>query len=119
MVPIVLIALIGIIVPLFRRVIKLSTYEYFERRFGLFARMYSSIAFILTHFSKMGTVFFLVSMAMAPFLGIDIYTIIIVLGIAIIILTLLGGIEAVIWMDVIQGFMLLPGGLLLSPLLLL
>ena len=39
MVPIVLVALIGIIVPLFRRVIRLSTYEYFERRFGHFARL--------------------------------------------------------------------------------
>lgn len=112
MVPIVLIALIGIIVPLFRRVIRLSTYEYFEQRFGLFARIYGSLAFILTHFSKMGTVFFLVAMAMAPFLGMDIYTIIIALGIAIIILTLMGGIEAVIWMDVIQGFMLIGGGLI-------
>lgn len=112
MVPLILVALIGIIVPLFRRVIKLSTYEYFEQRFGLFARIYGSLAFILTHFSKMGTVFFLVSMAMAPFLGIDIYTVIIGLGIAIIILTLLGGIEAVIWMDVIQGFMLIGGGII-------
>ena len=38
MVPIVLLALVGVIVPLFRKVIRLSTYEYFERRFGLFAR---------------------------------------------------------------------------------
>ena len=57
MVPIVLVALIGIIVPLFRKVIRLSTYEYFERRFGLFARLYSSFAFTLGHFSKAGTVF--------------------------------------------------------------
>jgi len=118
MVPIVLIAMIGIIVPLFRRVIKLSTYEYFEQRFGLFARIYSSVAFILTHFSKMGTVFFLVAMAMAPFMGIDIYTIIIALGVAIILLTLLGGIEAVIWMDVIQGFMLIGGGVVCALILL-
>ena len=41
MVPLVLLALIGVIVPLFRKVVKLSTYEYFERRFGLLARMYS------------------------------------------------------------------------------
>lgn len=68
MVPIVLLALVGVIVPLFRKVIRLSTYEYFERRFGLFARLYSSFAFTLGHFSKAGTVFFLVSMALATFL---------------------------------------------------
>lgn len=112
MVPIVLVAMIGFIVPLFRRVIKISTYEYFEKRFGFFARLYTSVAFAFAHFSKMGTVFFLVSLAMAAFMGIDIYLIIIVLGIAIIILTLLGGMEGVIWMDVIQGLLLLGGGLI-------
>lgn len=111
MVPFVLVAMIGVVVPLFRRVIKLSTYEYFERRFGFLARMYGSCAFILGHFSKMGTVFYLVSLAMSSFMGIDIYVIIISLGIAITLLTLLGGIEAVIWMDVIQGFMLIAGGI--------
>ncbi len=118
MVPIVLVALIGIIVPLFRRVIRLSTYEYFERRFGLFARLYSSLAFTLGHFSKAGTVFFLVSMALATFLNIDIYTIVLVLGITVIILTLLGGMEAIVWMDVVQGGLLIGGGLICVGLLL-
>ena len=112
MVPIVLVALIGIIVPLFRKVIRLSTYEYFERRFGLFARLYSSFAFTLGHFSKAGTVFFLVSMALATFLNINIYSIVIILGITIIILTLFGGMEAIVWMDVAQGFLLIGGGII-------
>ncbi len=112
MVPIVLIGLIWVIVPLFRKVIRLSTYEYFERRFSPFARMYSSIAFILTHFSKMGTVLYLVSLALATLTGIDVTTFIVGLTIVILLLTLLGGIEAVIWMDVIQGFLLIGGGIL-------
>ncbi|CAG5016960.1 hypothetical protein DYBT9275_05672 [Dyadobacter sp. CECT 9275] len=58
MVPIVLLVVIWFIVPLFRKVINLSTYEYFERRFGSFARYYSSLAFVLRQFSGMGTVFF-------------------------------------------------------------
>lgn len=112
MVPVVLVALIGVLVPLFRRVIKLSTYEYFERRFGPVARFYSSVAFILTHFTKMGSVFYLVSMALAAFMDIDIYWVVAVLGVTIIILTLLGGMEAIIWMDVVQGGLLIGGGLL-------
>lgn len=118
MVPVVLVLLIGFIVPLFRRVIRLSTYEYFERRFGLFARLYSSFAFLLGHFSKSGTVFFLVSMALGTFLGIDVKEILFVLGVTIILLTLLGGLEAIVWMDVIQGFLLIGGGLLCAGLLL-
>ena len=118
MVPIVLLALIGVIVPLFRRVIRLSTYEYFERRFGLFARLYSSFAFTLGHFSKSGTVFFLVSMALATFLDVNIYTIVFVLGITIIVLTLLGGMEAIVWMDVAQGTLLIGGGVICVVMLL-
>jgi len=118
MVPVVLTALIGIIVPLYRKVIKLSTYEYFERRFGVFARLYSSLAFLLSHFSKSGTVFFLVSMALATFLDINIYYIVIFLGVIIIILTLLGGMEAIVWMDVIQGGLLIGGGLITVAILL-
>ena len=118
MVPIVLIGLIGFIVPLFRKVIRLSTYEYFERRFGLFARMYSSVAFMLTHFSKMGTVLYLVSIALSSFTHFPVLSVMLVLSVAIITLTVLGGMEAVIWMDVIQGGLLIGGGLLCLGILL-
>lgn len=113
MVPIILVGLIGTIVPLYRKVIKLSTYEYFERRFGVFARFYSSVAFILENFSKMGAVLYLMGLAMAMFTGgMDINTIIILVGVVIIVLTYLGGMEAIIWMDVVQGFLLIGGGLI-------
>ncbi len=118
MVPIILVGFIWFIVPLFRKVIRLSTYEYFERRFGRFSRMYSSVAFILTHFSKMGTVLYLVSLALTDLTGISITLYIIFLSIAIIALSFLGGMEAIIWMDVIQGFLLIGGGLLCLGILL-
>ncbi len=112
MVPVVLVAIVGFVVPLFRRVIRLSTYEYFEKRFGLFARLYTSVSFSLTHFSKMGTVFFLLAMALSKMTGFDTSSIIWIVGGVIIILTMFGGIEAVIWLDVIQGFLLIVGGII-------
>ncbi|MFC2116633.1 sodium:solute symporter [Bacteroidota bacterium] len=112
MVPVVLIFMIFTIVPLYRKVIGLSAYEYFEKRFGYFARLYGSLGFILAHFSKMGTVFFLLALALSSMMGIDTLTLIWILGAIIIILTLIGGIEAVIWLDVIQGILLIGGGLL-------
>lgn len=118
MVPVVLVGIIGFIVPLFRKVIRLSTYEYFEKRFGLFARIYSSLAFMLTHFSKMGTVLYLVSIALSSFTHFPVLMIMFILSVAIISLTLLGGMEAVIWMDVVQGFLLVGGGLLCLGILL-
>lgn len=112
MVPITLIFFIGFVVPLYRKVIGISAYEYFEKRFGFFARLYSSLAFFLAHFSKMGTVFFLIALALSKMVGVDTATLIWILGILIVLITLLGGIEAVVWMDVVQGIMLIVGGLL-------
>lgn len=118
MVVVVLLCIVWFIVPLYRKVIGISAYEYFEKRFGFFARIYSSLAFALAHFTKMGTVFFLLGLAIASMTGIHALAIIWIIGIAIIIITLLGGIEAVIWLDVIQGFMLMGGGVLCLALIL-
>ncbi|MHC4214366.1 MAG: sodium:solute symporter family transporter, partial [Planctomycetota bacterium] len=65
MLPFVIVCIAWFIVPCYRHVIGLSAYEYFEKRFGFMARLYSSLAFILVHFSKMGTVFFLLALALA------------------------------------------------------
>lgn len=112
MVPIVLLGAIWFIVPLYRRVIGLSTYEYFEKRFGLLARYYASVAFVLRQFSGMGTVFFLLSVALTRITGGETWYLILVVGLIIIAVNLLGGIEAVIWLDVFQGFMLFASGIL-------
>ena len=111
MVPVVLLVMVWFIVPLYRDVIGISAYEYFEKRFGVFARMYSSIAFVLTHFSKMGTVFFLLALALSSMTGVNTFVIIWIIGLVVITITLIGGIEAVIWADVIQGFLLIVGGI--------
>lgn len=112
MVPIVLLGAVWFIVPLYRKVIGLSTYEYFEKRFGNFARYYSSIAFVLRQFSGMGTVLYLLAVALSSMTDINTYWIILVVGTIIVVVNLLGGIEAVIWLDVFQGFMLFASGIL-------
>lgn len=112
MVPIVLVFIIGFIVPLFRKVIGISAYEYFEKRFGIVARIYSSLAFMLMHFSKTGTVIFLLSVALSAIIGIDILTTVWVLALVVTFVTVMGGLEGVIWMDVFQGIWLMGGGLI-------
>ncbi len=112
MVPIVLSTVIWFIVPLYRKVIRLSTYEYFEKRFGSFARYYSSIAFVLRQFSGMGTVLFLLAVALNNIIGGNMILVVCLVGILIITINLLGGIEAVIWLDVFQGFMLFASGII-------
>lgn len=118
MVPIVLITVIWFIVPLYRKVIRLSTYEYFEQRFGSFARYYSSVAFVLRQFSGMGTVLFLLAIALGNIMGGNMIAIVCIVGLIIITVNLLGGIEAVIWLDVFQGFMLFASGIICLSVLL-
>src|SRR5688572_5671566 len=112
MVPVVLLGTIWFIVPLYRKVIGLSTYEYFEKRFGVFARYYSSLAFVLRQFSSMGTVLFLLALALDSMIGGNTMIMIVVIGLIIIAVNLMGGIEAVIWLDVFQGFMLFATGII-------
>lgn len=107
---IVLSVIIWIIVPLYRNLIGISAYEYFEKRFGYFARIYSSAAFIMAYISKMAAIFYLIGIAISSMVGIDALMIILILGVLVIILTLFGGIKAVIWLDVFQGFLLIIGG---------
>ncbi|TFG50230.1 MAG: sodium transporter, partial [Candidatus Brocadiia bacterium] len=92
MVPLVLVALIWVIVPMYRKVIGISAYEYFEKRFGFFGRLYGSIAFFFAHFTKMGTVFYLLAIALTALIGLDkvpggTYWVIIAMGILVIVYT--------------------------------
>ena len=113
----VLLIIIWIIVPLYRNVIGISAYEYFEQRFGYLARLYCSMAFVLAYFSKMGTILYLVGIALSSMMGVDALIVIWVLGLFVLILTLTGGMEAVVWLDVIQGFLLIGGGLIVLSIL--
>jgi solute:Na+ symporter, SSS family len=106
--------LIGsVIVPFFRRVVCMSAYEYFGLRFGRGIRLYSSFAFAIGHFSKMGFVFYLLALTLSSMTGWPITAIILLTALITIFYTLLGGVEAVIWGDVVQGFVLW-GGILVS-----
>jgi SSS family solute:Na+ symporter len=104
------IAAIGpVIVPFFRHVVAMSVYEYFGHRFGTGVRMYASFAFATGHFAKMGFVFYLLALSVAGITGWPVALIIIPLGAITIFYTFIGGLEAVIWTDVIQGFLLWIG----------
>ena len=118
MVPVVLLGTIWFIVPLYRKVIGLSTYEYFEKRFGLFARYYSSSSFVLRQFAGMGTVLFLIAVAIGKLTGMNDYLILVIVSFVLVIVNLKGGITAVIWLDVFQGFMLFASGIICLTILL-
>src|SRR5439155_25896591 len=65
MVPIVVLAMIWFIVPAYRRAIRISAYECFEKRFSYGSRLYASLAFSIMHFTNMGTVIYLLALALS------------------------------------------------------
>lgn len=103
-------AVVGaVIIPFFRQSVGMSAYEYFGHRFGYGARAYSALAFTAGHFSKMGFVLYLLSLIAHSMTGWNLYTVLLVVGIVTIAYTLFGGLEAVIWTDVVQGIVMWIG----------
>ena len=103
-------------IPYYRRK-KLNTpYEYLEIRFSIIIRLLGSCCFILYQIGRIGVILFLPSIALNLVTGVDIFLCIALMGGVSLIYTLMGGIEAVIWTDVIQVFVLM-GGVSLSLIL--
>lgn len=106
----VLLPFVGkVIIPFYREEVGMSAYEYFQKRFGRPARVYAAIAFSLAHFSKMGFVLYLMALTIASMTGWDIAVVICVVAVVMVFYTVIGGIEAVVWSDVIQGFVMWAG----------
>ena len=98
-----------VVVPFYRHVVHMSAYEYFGRRFGPAVRVYSSLAFAVGHFSKMGFVFYLLALTLSSMTGWPIDRVILFTAAITVFYTMLGGVEAVVWTDVVQGFVLWLG----------
>ena len=104
--------------PYFRRAKMTSAYEYLENRFNLPVRLYASVSFVLYQLGRMAIVLFLPAIALSTVTGVSVYACILLMGTLSTLYTVMGGIKAVIWTDVVQVFVLY-GGALLSLLILL
>ena len=100
-------------VPFYRSTGEISAYTHLEKRFGPWARTYAVICFLLTQFARMGTIFFGIALSLQALTGFSMSSIMIIMGISIIIYTVLGGMEAVIWTEVAQGIIKTLGALLI------
>lgn len=105
-------------VPFYRRSGEISAYHHLEKRFGLWARTYAMVCYVLTQIARMGTIMFGVALGLHALTGWDVATIIVATGVMVTIYTLLGGIEAVIWTDVVQSVVLMGGAILILVMLL-
>ena len=98
-----------VFVPLFRALPYTTAYEFLEDRLGRFSRLYCALTFILAQMLRLGTVLYLVSLTVSVLLNLPITLVIVVGGLFILLYTVFGGIEVVIWTDVVQTIVLWVG----------
>lgn len=98
--------------PFFRRLNVTSAYEYLEHRFNAPLRLLASALFIIFMVARMALVLYLPSLALTAVTGIDIYICIVLMALITIIYCTMGGVEAVVWGDVVQGIILVGGAFL-------
>src|SRR5690606_35856922 len=82
-----------------------------EDRFNYAARAFGSVSFILFQLGRIGIVLLLPALAISIVTGIPVTASILLMGVLCIIYTTFGGIEAVIWTDVLQVIVLMGGSI--------
>ena len=104
-----------LIIPYYRKIGLISVYEFLERRLGVWGRIYAAISFMLYMIGRIAVILYLTGLLLSQFAHIlevdsaNLILVILIIGIITIIYTLLGGMEAVIWADVMQAVIMLSG----------
>jgi SSS family solute:Na+ symporter len=98
--------------PFYRSVPTTTVYEYIERRFSLPVRWLACLIWMTFTIGRMGIMVYIPSFALEVATGLNVYLCILLMGGIVTVYSTLGGVEAVIWTDVIQVIVLLGGALL-------
>lgn len=110
-IPLAAVVAVKYFVPIYRKINSPSAYTFLELRFGPWARMYAAICYLLTQLMRIGTILYLLAVAINAIVGWDIIWVIIITGIFVSVYSILGGIEAVLWADAIQAILLIIGAI--------
>lgn len=95
----------------YRRRGLISVYEFLEERLGGWARFYAALSFVLYMVGRTAVILYLAALLLYTFTPWPIEWVIVILGLITILYTLSGGMEAVIWTDVMQAAIMVGGGL--------
>jgi Na+/proline symporter len=95
---------IWVLIPVYAKLKCATAYEYLEHRFHVSVRCLASGLFILLRIGWMASATFAASLVVAGVSGLDQRLVIMALGVVSILYTMMGGLRAVMWTDVIQFF---------------
>ena len=111
--PIVVFVVITLFLPFFFNSGVASIYDYIERRFGPTSRMVISSVFLVSQALTSAAILYATSLVIEFITGIDVKTAIVIVTIVALVYTMMGGITAVIWTDVIQAGVLFVGAFII------
>ena len=111
MLPFVMLFISRFVVVFYRRTIRMSIYDYLEKRFSYGARAYGAAAFIVSRVVDMSATLYFLALPVSYLSGLDIWLVIVIVGIVTLVMTVAGGLAAVVYADVLQGILLVGGGL--------
>lgn len=95
-------------VPLVRRLNITTANEYLERRFGLSVRILGFIGFSLNQIlGRMAAILLLPAIAISSIFGVPMHVSILIMGVCTTFFVTMGGLEAVIWTDVLQAIIMI------------
>jgi len=112
--PLVAVCLIWLFLPFYHRLRVTTSYEYIDRRFGLSGRLAVSTLFLLARLGWLGTVIYAPALALSVATGMPLVGAIILIGAVATVYTVLGGLSAVLWTDMVQFIILVGGGIWVS-----
>jgi Na+/proline symporter len=100
------------VLPAYREAGVISVYAFLEQRIHVSARLVGAISFIMLSFARMSILLYLTALALHTATGLPIVPTIITMGVVTVFYTAVGGIEAVIWTDVVQAVLFIVAALL-------
>ena len=115
--PIAIFLVITIFLPFFYNSGVASIFDYLERRFGLTSRTIMSGVFLFGNVAYSGIMLYTTALVLEFITGIDVVTAIMIVAVVAVTYTMLGGIAAVIWTDLIQMVILFTGAIITLVLL--
>jgi SSS family solute:Na+ symporter len=107
--PLVIFVVVAVFLPFFFNSGVASIYEYLERRFGKTSRTVMSLLFLLTQSITAASILTATAVVVTYVTGIDAKMAVWIMTGIVLVYTLMGGMNAVIWTDVLQGFILFLG----------
>lgn len=115
--PIAIFIVISVFLPFFYNSGVASIFDYLERRFGLASRTVMSSVFLFGNAAYSGIMLYTTALVLEFITGMDVVSAIMIVAAVAVTYTMLGGIAAVIWTDVIQSAILFIGAIITTYLL--